>query len=93
MKGVGKLLNQNRKILFVSWIELLPINHHTGGFRIGQDGEDMTNEIFLPFRRTVCHVFHCFRLPGVADKIRQERHERHAPILRQLGNANIGVDL
>ena len=34
MKGVGKLLDQEGKILFVSRIELLPIHHYTGGLRI-----------------------------------------------------------
>ena len=38
-------------------------------------------------------VLHCFRLPSIADEIRQQRHERDASILRQLRNANIGVDL
>ena len=34
MKGVGKLLNQEGEILFVSRIELFPIDHDTRGFRI-----------------------------------------------------------
>jgi len=71
---------------------LLPLHNYSGCFRFAQRVQNAVNKLLLPRGRTVRDVFDCFRLPAIADKIRQQRHEGDTLTLRELGKATICVD-
>ena len=93
MERIGELFEQLGKVFFVGRIELFPINDYTGSLGITQHHQHVGNEFLLPLGRTMCHIFDRFRLPGIADQIGQERHERDPFVLRQFRNARVRIDL
>src|SRR5207247_10021391 len=61
--------------LSIGGVDLLPIDHHARGPGIAQDCQHIPNEALLPFGRAVRQVLDRFGLPGVADEVRQLRHQ------------------
>ena len=75
MQRVGELVDKRSDVLFVNRIDLLPVDHNAGSLRIAQDGKHTLDKPILPFSWPVRQVFNRLRLPGVADKIRQQWHQ------------------
>ena len=81
----GKPVDEAGDILFVGGIDLFPIHHHACGPGISQNAQDVFNKVILPVGRTVRQILDRFRLPGVPDQIRQERHQDNS-----LGRSQFG---
>ena len=71
MQCIRQLVEKGRDFRFVRGIDLLPVDNHSGGFRLAKMGEHILDKPVLAGRRSLRKAFDRFRLPGVADEIRQ----------------------
>ena len=93
MQCVGKLVDESSDVFLVGRIELLPIDHHSGGLRVAQNREHIADKSLLSILRPMRQVLNCFRLPRIADQISQQRHECDAFARSELRHPRIRVDL
>ena len=70
MQCVGELVDEPGEILFVSWVDLLPINYDARSLRVTQHRKHIFDKAILPFRRPVREILNGLGLPGVTHQIR-----------------------
>jgi hypothetical protein len=78
VQRVGKLVDESSDVFFVSGVDLLPVDYNARRFRLAQDGKHTPDEPVLSLCRPVREIFNRFRLPRVANKVRQQREKRDA---------------
>ena len=93
MERVTELVDERRDVFLVNGIDLLPIDHHPGGFGVAHRRDYFRKETLLSIRRTVREIFNRFGLPRVPDEIRQQRHQLDSFARAKFWKANIGIDL
>ena len=71
VQRVSELVDESSDVLFVGRVDLLPIDHDAGSLRAAQNGKHTLNKPVLSFRWPMRQIFNRFRLPGVADEVRQ----------------------
>ena len=93
VERVTELVDERRYVFFVNRIDLLPIDHDPGGFRVAHRRDHFRKETLLSIRRTVREIFNRFGLPRVPDQIRQQRHQLDSFARAKFWKPNVGIDL
>ena len=71
VQGVGELVDKASDVFLVGRIDLLPVDYNARCFRVAQNGKHTLDKELPSLRRPVRQIFNRFRLPGVANEVRQ----------------------